>query len=84
MPHEDGQEKRLSSARVAFLCLRQGHDPSAGTPASAFHKTNQYSGAVFDYSFLFVLASPFLNSSRIGTATFSKQIATTAFARRLF
>ena len=76
--HEDGQEQRLSSAKVVFLCLRQGHGPSAGIPASACDKTNQQSGAVFDYSFLVVLASPFLDSSRIGTATFSKQMATTS------
>ena len=38
-------------------------------------KLNQHSGAVFDYSFLFLLASPFLDSWRIGTATFSKQMA---------
>ena len=77
-PHEDGQEQRLSLARVVFLCLRQGYGPSAGIPASAFDKTNQQSGAVFDYSFLVVLASPFLDSSRIGTATFSRQMATTS------
>ena len=42
-------------------------------------KLNQHSGAVFDYSFLFLLASAFLDSSRSGTATFSKQMATTSF-----
>ena len=42
-------------------------------------KLNQHSGAVFDYIFLFLLASPFLDSSRFGTATFSKQMATTSF-----
>ena len=42
-------------------------------------KLNQHFGAVFDYIFLFLLASPFLNSSRTGTATFSKQMATTSF-----
>ena len=35
-------------------------------------KLNQHSGAGFDYSFLFLLASPSLESSRIGTVTFSK------------
>ena len=42
-------------------------------------KLNQHSGAVFDYIFLFLLASPFLDSSRIGTATLSKQMAMTSF-----
>ena len=49
-------------------------------------KLNQHSGAVFDYSFRFLLPSPFLVSSRFGTATFSKQyshsgkqMATTSF-----
>ena len=42
-------------------------------------KLNQHSGVVFDYSFLFLLASAFLDSSRSGTATFSKQMATTSF-----
>ena len=41
-------------------------------------KFNQLSGAVFDYIFLFLLASLFLDSSRIGTATFSKQMTTTS------
>ena len=36
-------------------------------------KLNQHSEAVFDYSFLFLLVSPSLDSSRIGTATFSNQ-----------
>ena len=74
-PREDGQEQRLSSAIIAFLCLRQVHDPSAGT-SSALAETVK---AVFDYSFLFLMASPFLDSSRFGTATFSKQMATTSF-----
>ena len=42
-------------------------------------KLNQHSGAVFDYSFLLLLASAFLDSSRSGTATFSKEMATTSF-----
>ena len=36
--HMDGQEQCLSSASIAFLCLGQGRDPSAGTP-SALDKT---------------------------------------------
>ena len=48
------------------------HDPLAGTP-SALDET------VFDYSFLFPLTSSFLDSSRFGTATFSKQMATKSF-----
>ena len=46
-------------------------------------KLNQHSRAVFDYSFLFLLASAFLDSSRSGTATFSKQMATTSFRFRM-
>ena len=41
-------------------------------------KLNQHSGAVFDYNFLFLLASPFPDSPPFGTATFSKQMATTS------
>ena len=47
-------------------------------------KLNQHSGAVFDYIFLFLLASPFLDSSRTGTATFSKQMAMTSFRMSAF
>ena len=32
-PHEDGQEQRLSSARIKFLWLRQIHDPFGISPA---------------------------------------------------
>ena len=32
-PHEDGQERRLSSASIKFLWLRQIHDPSGVSPA---------------------------------------------------
>ena len=42
-------------------------------------KLKQHSAAVFYYIFFFLLASPFLDSSHIGTATFSKQVATTSF-----
>ena len=42
-------------------------------------KLNQHSGAFFDYSFPLLLASPFPDSSRLGTATFSKQMATRSF-----
>ena len=31
--HEDGQERRLSSASIKFLWLRQIHDPSGISPA---------------------------------------------------
>ena len=77
-PHEDGQEQRLSSASIAFQCLRQVHDPSAGTH-SALDKTQSTLRSCFEYSFLSLLASPFLDSSCTGTATFSKQMATTSF-----
>ena len=75
---EDGQEQRLSSASIAFQCLRQVHDPSAGTH-SALDKTQSALRSCFEYSFLSLLASPFLDSSCTGTATFSKQMATTSF-----
>ena len=32
-PHEDGQEKRLSSSSIKFLWLRKIHDPSGISPA---------------------------------------------------
>ena len=73
--HEDGQEQGLSSASIAFLSLRLSHVPSAGTLLPSI-KLNQHFGAVFDYSFLFLLASTFLDPSRSGTVTFSKQMAT--------
>ena len=65
----------MSSARVALVCLRQGHDLSAGTPASALINTQELFLATV---FFFMLASHFLDSGRIGTATFSKQMATTS------
>ena len=82
-PHEDVQEQRLSSASIAFLCLRQVHDHSAGTP-SALDKTQSTLRSSFDYGFLFLLASSFLDSPRLEQRHSINKWRRQAFACRLF
>ena len=88
-PHEDGQEQRLSSASIKFLCLRQIHDPSVYVHLSTtlYRPSWASMAAVHNTFFLSAFSLQlyiFFRWSRSVTTTVNKSQWRQAFECRLF